>query len=169
MRVPPIQTFWVEPFWRTTPSNQFQDQSKSKKPSPRLQNTRILEEALSEADRRLESGMQKMIGNFRKEMQENAAWQSNGTWIQGTIPEEFGGEYGSRSCKINGGAAWKERDGGIWGFGKAEKGACKESEEVGFGDGGHSRCLWVGEGVTSEKGSKVKVKGFINLKKKDEL
>jgi hypothetical protein len=28
---------------------------------------------------------------------------------------------------------------------------------------------WVGEGVTSGKGSKVNVKGFINLKKKDEL
>jgi ribosome biogenesis protein Nip4 len=54
-------------------------------------------------------------------------------------------------------------------LGKSEKELAKKVKKLVLVMEGTPDGFGVGEGVTSQKGSKVKVKGFINLKKKDEL
>jgi hypothetical protein len=147
---------------------------------PSLQNTQSLEEALSKADRRLESGMQKIMGNFLKAMQETTAAMDK------TMGPELGARFrknlaqnmaqgfaNSMADKIQKTGLVRSED-----LGSMKKDLAEKMKRLALETEGALAALGGGEGeaVTGEKGSKrkakrskVKAKELNNFKKKDEL
>jgi hypothetical protein len=141
------------------------------------QNTKSLEEALSEADRRLESEMQKIMWNFRKEMQETTAAMDK------AMRPEFGERFrknlaGNMAQGFANSIAEQFEKKGMVGseeWGSLKKELAEKMKKLALEAEGTPGAFGGQEGVTSEKvskkkakGSKVEVKGF-NSFKKDEL
>jgi hypothetical protein len=169
-----------ETFLEDDATQSFPEPDRKQETLPSLQNTQSLEEALSEADRRLESGMQKIMGNFLKEMQETTAamGKAMGPELEARFRKNLAqnmaqGFANSMADKIQKTGLVRSEN-----LGSLEKDLAEKMKKLALETEGAPAALGggAGEAVTGEKGrkkkakrSKVKAKELVNFKKKDEL